>query len=555
MNADEVKQLPAARACLHGTGLDKEQIDKPFVAIVYSPNEICPGHLRLEELANAVKRGIESNGGTGIKITSGVGICDGIAMGHDGMNYSLPSRELNRDSVIANVKAYSGLFQGVVYIPACDKNIPGQLMAAARLKHLAGGFVTPGPMMPGYMWDVDKKAMVALDVVSAFGAEASHKLGRISDEKYEQVMELSCPGPGSCAGLFTANSMACVTEALGLTLPGMATTHAVDNKKLRLATETGRQVMQMIERGVTLEDVLTEEAFYNAFVVDMAIGASTNTVLHVPAIAKAAGYDFDLDRINEISERTPNLVRISPASQYRMLDFERAGGIPVVMKRLGNLLKVIGTEYDTKTITGLLQQRLEEVFDNGQTDVIRSLENPHSQTGGIAVYRGNLAPEGSVIKESGINPAVPARGVYTARVFDDEQTATDYINAGKVQKGDVVVIRSVGPAGAPGMPEMLRATSAIKELGLDLYVALITDGRFSGGTAGNCVGHVAPEAYNGGPIALLRDGDQVEIDRNKKQINYLGDELAFDCRRDSWKRVENPVQDEILINYRALFAK
>lgn len=552
MNSNEVKKLPAARACLHGTGLDKEQIDKPLVAIVYSPNEICPGHTRLEELANAVKRGIESEGGTGIKMTAGVGVCDGIAMGHDGMKYSLPSRELNRDSVVDMVLAH-GCFEGVVYIGACDKNLPGYLMAAATLRHLPGIFVTPGPMMPGCV--EGKRA----DVVTSFAADAQFALKKIDENLYNKIMEESCPGSGSCAGLFTANSMACVTEALGLTVPGMATAHSVDYKKIRLATESGRRVMEMVQSGIGLDKILTESAFYNALVVDMAIGASTNTVLHVPAIAKAAGYDFNLDDINEISAKTPNMLRLSPASEHRMIDFDYAGGIPVVMKRLSHLLKMRDGSGDTLTVTGFLEQRLASVEDNGLADVIKSADNPYSPTGGIAVYRGNLAPNGAVIKESGVDSSVPKIFEGTARVFNDELEATRYIKSGQVQKGDVIVIRYEGPAGGPGMREMLYPTSAIKGLKMDKDVALLTDGRFSGGTAGICIGHIEPEAYAGGPIAYLKDGDRVIIDMNKREINVDLDQSDLEMRKADWttwnRRVEKPAPTEILKNYRALFSK
>ncbi len=541
MDAKQVKKLPAARACLYGTGIDKSQIDKPSVAIVYSQNEICPGHVHLDHLASAVQRGVAEAGGAGFKMNLGLGVCDGIAMGHDGMKYSLPSRELNRDSVVDMIKAH-GLFEGVVYIGACDKNIPGYLMAAAALKDMPGIFVTAGPMLPG---NVDGEGA---DVVTAFAADAQYALDKIDQNKYDKIMEESCPTVGSCAGLFTANSMACVTEALGLTLPGMATAHAVDNKKYRLATQTGRRIMELLRSNVTVSDILTEEAFYNALVVDMAIGASTNTVLHVPAIAKEAGYDFDLEKINEISENTPNLLRLSPAGEYRMNDFDRAGGIPVVMSRLRDLLNP-----NVKLVAGSLESRINDVEDNGNTDVIKSVEKPHSSSGGIAVYRGNLAPEGSVIKESGVDPAVSSRFEGTARVFEDELDATEYIKAGKVVKGDVVIIRYEGPAGGPGMREMLYPTSAIKGLEMDKEVALLTDGRFSGGTAGICIGHIEPEAYNKGPIALVEDGDKIVIDMDKKEINLV--DVDLQSRAENWERVEKPTPTKILSNYRKGFAK
>ena len=545
----KVKSLPAARACLYGVGLDKAQMDRPLVAIVYSHNEICPGHYHLDRLAESVRRGIEAESGTGIRMNAGVGVCDGIAMGHEGMKYSLPGRELNRDAVVDMVRAH-GVFDGVVYIGACDKNIPGYLMAAAAMRDLPGIFVTAGPMMPGC---VEGKAA---DVVTSFAADAQLPLGVINRQQYDQIMEQSCPGSGSCAGLFTANSMACVTEALGLTLPGMATAHAVDNKKLRMATESGRQVMRMIREGRTIGDILTEDAFYNAFVVDMAIGASTNTVLHVPAIAKEAGYEFDLGRINEISGATPNILRLSPAGEHRMIDFDRAGGIPMVMKRLEELLILERSDVEyVRTVDGFLPDRLCQLPDRGDTSVIKSVENPYSRTGGIAVYRGNLAPNGAVIKESGVSADVPRVFRGRAKVFDDEIECSDAIKAGKVSKGTVIVIRYEGPAGGPGMREMLYPTSAIKGLKMDKDVALITDGRFSGGTAGICIGHIEPEAYNGGDIAFLRDGDEITIDMDKKEINHSLDVKDINARRATMPRVEKPTRDHILKNYRKNFAK
>jgi dihydroxy-acid dehydratase len=548
MNTQEVKKLPAARACMYGAGLDKAQIDRPMVAIVYSHNEICPGHVHLDNLARAVQTGIAEAGGTGIRMNAGVGVCDGIAMGHEGMKYSLPSRELNRDAVVDMILAH-GCFEGVVYIGACDKNIPGYLMAAAALKNMPGIFVTAGPMLPG---NINGKGA---DVVTAFSADAQYALGQITQEEYDRIMEESCPTIGSCAGLFTANSMACVTEALGLTLPGMATAHAIDNRKYRMATQTGRRIMEMIKEGIALKDILTEEVFYNALAIDMAIGASTNTVLHVPAIAKEAGYDFDLDKINEISGKTPNILKLAPATDYRMVHLDRAGGIPLVMKRLSEVLHL-----DVKTVIGSLEDRLKAIEDRGDTEVVKTIKEPYSPTGGIAVYRGNLAPGGSVIKESAVDSSVPKIFRGKARVFEDESEATAYIKAGKVKPGDVMIIRNEGPAGGPGMREMLYPTSAVKALKLEngdameKHVALLTDGRFSGGTAGLCFGHIEPEAYNRGPVGLVENRDEIEIDREKREISLLVKENEMERRKNSWKRHEKPVLTEILRNYRKRFA-
>ncbi len=542
MDTKHVKDLPAARSLLYGAKYDKEQLSKPLVAIIYSQNNITPGHLHLDDLADSIRLGVAEGGGTGVKMNVGLGICDGIAMGHDGMKYSLPSRELNRDSSIAMIMAH-GVFDGVVFIGACDKNIPGYLMAAAGLD-MSVVFVTTGPMMSGCV--NGKEA----DVVDSFAADAQYALDEINKEDYETILESSCPSAGSCAGLFTANSMACVTEALGLTVPGMATTLAVDNKKYRLATQSGRAVMDMIKKGVSVKQIMTEDAFYNAFVVDMAIGASTNTVLHIPAIAKEAGYDFDINKINEISKKTPNILKISPASSFRMDAFDNAGGIPLVMKRLQDLLNL-----DCITITGNLKDRINKTIDKGFTTIIKTKDKPHSPSGGIAVYRGNLAPEGSVIKESGVDVSVPLIFNGIARVFDDEALATEFIKAGKVQKGDIIIIRYEGPAGGPGMREMLYPTAAIKGLGLDKEVALITDGRFSGGTSGICIGHVEPEAYNGGPIALVKDGDKIKIDREKKEITLLIDNDTWQSRKSHLERVEKPTPTQLLRNFRSLFTK
>lgn len=548
--ANEVKARPAARSLLYATGLDEEQINKPLIAVIYNPNQITPGHIHLDSIAMAMKIGIHEAGGVGILIPTGIGICDGIAMGHDGMKESLVSREANMNAAISHVLGH-GVFEGVGYIQACDKNAPGLQMAAAYMKWLPQAFATAGAMKPGCAGG--KPA----DVVTAFGAEVEHNLGQISDRQYEDVLLNCCPGAGSCSGLFTANSLACLAEALGIALPGMATAHATDTKKIRLATQTGRQIMKMIADGITMEDILTEDAFYNAFVVDMAIGASSNTVLHVPAVAEQAGYTFDLNRINEISYNTPNILRISPASDQHMSDFEMAGGVPVVMKRLRDKLKTKGV----MTISGPLEERLDKTYDNGDTTVIKSPDKPYSLQGGLVIYHGNLAPEGAVIKESGIAEGVPDIFKGTAVVFDDEQSCTKYINAGKVKKGDVIIIRYEGPAGSPGMPEMLYPTSSISkqkaddDVTMDHYVALLTDGRFSGGTKGLSAGHVAPEAYNGGPIAFVQNGDQIIIDRNKKTIDLILGDDEWAKREAAWIRVEKPAPSPATAAYRQQFTK
>ncbi|HDH27772.1 MAG TPA: dihydroxy-acid dehydratase, partial [Euryarchaeota archaeon] len=494
MNPMDVKKLPAAKALLYGVGLDSEEIDKPLIAVVNSFNEIVPGHIHLNELADAAKNGVREAGGVPLEFPV-IGVCDGIAMGHNGMKYSLPSRELIADMVEDMVRAH-GIFEGIVFLAACDKNVPGLLMAAARLD-MPSIFVTAGPMLPG------EHNNQCVDIHNAFAADGQLAKGKITVDEYESIVRKCCPGPGSCAGLYTANSMACVTEALGISLPGCATAHAVHEKKRRLATESGRRIMELIKKGVTARKVMNEVAFENAFAVDMAIGGSTNTVLHIPAIAEEAGYTFDLERINDISRKTPNIVKIAPSSDFMMLDFEKAGGVPAVMCEL----KKSGLIKDTVTVSG--ETWAEASVEN--RSVIRSVDNPYSVKGGILILKGSLAPAGAVIKESGVAKDVPDPFIGSARVFESEEAATEYIKNGELEAGTVIVIRYEGKAGGPGMREMLYPTSAISGLGLDSEIALITDGRFSGATKGISIGHVEPEAYFGGAIAFVEDGDEISI--------------------------------------------
>jgi dihydroxy-acid dehydratase len=536
MNSKQVKKLVIARECLYGARLDATQIDKPMVAIVYSENEICPGHMHLSQLADAVRRGIESEGGTGIKMNAGVGICDGIAMGHEGMKYSLPSRELNRDAVVSMVKAH-GIFDGVVYIGACDKNLPGYLMAAACLKDLPGIFVTAGPMLAG---NFNGKH---IDAVASYATLLA--LGKISREECEEIIACADPTLGTCSGLFSANSMACATEALGLSISGMATANAIGNKKYRLAVASGRQIMRLIKEKILVGDILTEAAFYNAITVMAAVGASTNTMLHLPAIAAEAGYDLSIDKINKISGQTPNILQLSPANHYSMDDFNNAGGLPLVMKRLQKFL-----DLDTETVAGKLREILNGVIDNGVFDIIKTPAKPYTASGGIAIYKGNLAPQGSVIKESAVDQSVPMKFSGIAKVFNSEEDAVAYINAGKLQTGDIIVIRYEGPAGGPGMREMLYPTSAITGLKMDTEVALLTDGRFSGATAGICIGHIQPEAYNGGPIAFLQDGDKIEINRQEREINVLIDDKIWECRKADYHKIKKVAGTKILEQFR-----
>jgi len=536
MKPAEVKNLPAARALLYGIGLDDKEIEKPIVAVVNSFNEIVPGHMHLRELSEAAKSGVLEAGGVPLEFPA-IGVCDGIAMGHEGMKYSLPSRELIADLVEDMIRAH-GIFEGVLFLAGCDKNVPGLLMAAARLD-MPSIFVTAGPMLPG---EYEGRC---IDIHNAFAADGQYAKGRLSKEEYIGIITRCCPGPGSCAGLYTANSMACVTEALGMSLPGCSTAHAVHEKKRRLATKSGRRLMDLIREGITARMIMNETAFENALAVDMAIGGSTNTVLHIPAIAREAGYDFSLDRINEISRRTPNIVKIAPSSSYMMIDFERAGGVPAVISQL----KKKGIVKDTLTVHGSAWTEA-EIQDE---KVIRPVESPYSRTGGIAILKGTLAPEGAVIKESGVSPEVPEPFIGEAAVFNSEEEATEFIKSGELRKGMVIVIRYEGKAGGPGMREMLYPTSAITGLGLDAEVALVTDGRFSGATRGISVGHVEPEAYFGGPIALVENGDRIRISLGERRIDLLVDEEELDKRREGWQPPEKEVNRGVLSNYRAYF--
>ncbi|MFQ5975979.1 MAG: dihydroxy-acid dehydratase, partial [Candidatus Hydrothermarchaeales archaeon] len=524
MKSEDIKKLPAARALLFSLGLDEDEIERPIIAVVNSFNEIVPGHIHLNEIVKHIKYGVREAGGTPLEFPT-IGVCDGIAMGHDGMKYSLPSREMIADMIEDMVLAH-GIFDGIVFVAACDKNVPGHLMAAARLD-MPSIFITAGPMLPG-----SYKGRL-LDVKDAFAADGQYAKGVLTKEEYDGIIKNCCPGPGSCAGLFTANSMACVTEALGLSLPGCATAHALDDKKKEIATATGKRILGLVKEGTSTKNILNETAFENAFAVDMAIGGSTNTVLHIPAIAKEVGYEFDLDRINDISRRTPNIVKISPSSDFRMIDFDKAGGIPAVISQL----KKKGIVVDTLTVHGTSWPEA-EILD---TNIIKPIEEPYSNTGGIAILRGSLAPAGSVIKESGVAGDVPDPFEGTARVFESEEEATDFIKNEKLEKGLVIVIRYEGPAGGPGMREMLYPTSAITGLGKDKEIALITDGRFSGATKGICIGHIEPEAYFGGPIAFVKDKDKVKIDLKNRRLDLIVDDKEMEERRKAWKPLEKEI--------------
>ena len=486
------------RSLYHALGLTEEEISRPLVGIVSSFNEIVPGHMNVDKIVDAVKLGVAMAGGTPI-VFPAIAVCDGIAMGHVGMKYSLVTRDLIADSTEAMVMAHG--FDALVMVPNCDKNVPGLLMAAARC-NLPTVFVSGGPMLAGRV-DGKKTSLSAMfEAVGAFNA------GKIDERKLAEFEKKTCPTCGSCSGMYTANSMNCLTEAIGMGLRGNGTIPAAYSSRIELAKHAGMAVMELWKKNIRARDIMTKEAIENALTVDMALGCSTNSMLHLPAIAHECGCDIDLDVANEISEKTPNLCHLAPAGRVYMEDLEEAGGVYAVMKELSkkNLLHL-----DCMTVTGkTLGENIADAT-NLDKEVIRPIENPYSTTGGIAVLKGNLAPEGSVVKRSAVAPEM-LHHIGPAKVFDCEECAQEAINAGKIVAGDVVVIRYEGPKGGPGMREMLNPTSAIMGMGLGNSVALITDGRFSGATRGACVGHITPEAASGGLIALVKDGDVIEID-------------------------------------------
>jgi dihydroxy-acid dehydratase len=493
------------RSLLKSMGFTDEEIKRPLIGVVNAQSEIVPGHMHLDQIARGVKEGIRLAGGTPIEFPS-IGVCDGISMGHEGMKYSLPSRELIADSCEAMAKAHS--FDGLVFIPNCDKIVPGMLMAARRID-IPAIFVSGGPML-----SLERKGKY-VDLNSVFEGVGAYKAGEIGIEELQELEDSSCPGCGSCSGMFTANSMNCLTEAIGMGLPGNGTIPAVYAERARLAKEAGMKIMDLVRDQLKPSDILTWEAFENALTVDMALGCSTNSILHLTAIAYEAGIDLDLERINEMSNRVPNLCKLAPAGHHHVQDLYSAGGVQAVMKELSkkDLLNL-----DLLTVTG---KRVGENINRATVkdhEVIRRVESPYSDTGGIAVLKGNLAPDGAVVKRSAVaKEMLVHRGV--AKVFNSEEEAILAIYAGGIQKGDVVVIRFEGPKGGPGMREMLSPTSAICGMGLDRDVALITDGRFSGATRGASIGHVSPEAMEGGPIAVVQEGDIICIDIHQGRLD------------------------------------
>ena len=501
------------RALYHALGLTEEEISKPLVGIVSSYNEIVPGHMNLDKIVDAVKLGVAMAGGTPI-VFPAIAVCDGIAMGHKGMKYSLVTRDLIADSTEAMTLAHG--FDALVMVPNCDKNVPGLLMAAART-NIPTVFVSGGPMLAGR---IDGKKT---SLSSMFEAVGSYSAGNLSEEKLTEYECKACPTCGSCSGMYTANSMNCLTEALGMGLGGNGTIPAVYSSRIELAKRAGMAVMELVKKDIRPRDIMTKEAFYNALTVDMALGCSTNSMLHIPAIAHECGIEINLDIANEISAKTPNLCHLAPAGRTYMEDLDEAGGVYAVMNELAKKGLI---NADCMTITGKTMGENIKGCENKNTDVIRPVDNPYSETGGIAVLRGNLAPDGSVVKRSAVLPEMLIHEG-PARVFDSEEDAQEAINAGKIKPGDVVVIRYEGPKGGPGMREMLNPTSAIMGMGLGNSVALITDGRFSGATRGACIGHVSPEAASGGMIGIVKDGDiiSINIPENTLQLKVPDEEI------------------------------
>jgi len=524
-----------ARGLLRADGLKEEDFKKPFVGVASAYSEIVPGHITLRKLTELVKKGIRDAGG--IPFEFGMpGICDGIAMGHQGMRYSLPSRDIIADSVELMISSH--LFDGWVGVTNCDKITPGMLMAAGRL-NIPAAMVTGGPMEPG---EYNGKR---LDLISIFEAIGSYKKGEMSEKELKEIEKRSCPGAGACAGLFTANSMACMTEALGLSIPGSATIHATDKKKEEIAYETGKLIVELIKKDLKPKDIVTKNSFENAIRVDMGIGGSSNTVLHLPAVANAFGIDLPLKLFDKISKEIPHLVNLRPGGPFFMRDFDDAGGIPQILIRLKDKLNL-----ETKTVMGNTLGDFLKKIKLVKSDTIRTIDNPYHKQGGIAILKGNLAPNGSVVKQTAVSEKI-MKFEGKAKVFESEEAATKAILAGKIKSGMVVVIRYEGPKGGPGMREMLEPTSLIAGMGLSESVALITDGRFSGGTRGPCIGHVSPEAFDKGPIAAVKDGDTIRIDIPKRKL-----EIALtDKEIEERLTVAKPPKKDIpgmLLRYRKL---
>lgn len=527
------------RSLLFALGLTEEEMKRPLVGIVSSYNEIVPGHMNLDKITEAVKAGVRAAGGTPIMFPA-IAVCDGIAMGHIGMKYSLVTRDLVADSTEAMVTAHQ--FDGLVMIPNCDKSVPGLLMAAARL-NIPTIFCSGGPMLAGHLKDGRRTCLSHM-----FEAVGAYHAGTLDEEGVLDYEENACPSCGSCSGMYTANSMNCLTEAIGMALSGNGTIPAPYSARIRFAKETGMKIMELIEKDIKPRDIMTAQAFHNAETVDMALGCSTNTMLHLPAIAHEAGIEISFDMSNEISAKTPNLCHLAPAGDTFMEDLDRAGGVYAVMKEL---TKKGLLDTGVMTVTGKTMEENLQNVSNKDTEVIRPIDNPYSQNGGIAVLKGNLAPDGCVVKQSAVAPEM-MKHEGPARVFDSEEEAIETIYAGKIKAGDVVVIRYEGPKGGPGMREMLNPTSAICGMGLGECVALITDGRFSGATRGAAIGHVSPEAAAGGNIALVHEGDIISIDIKNCSIELKVSDSELEERRKAWVCPEPKVKTGYLARYAKL---
>ena len=524
------------RAILKCLGVTESDMDKPFIAIANSYTTVVPGHMHLNRLAEFVKAGIRAAGGVPFEFNT-IAICDGLTMGHKGMHYSLPSRELIADSIEVMVEA--NRFDGIVLLTNCDKITPGMLMAAARL-NIPSIVVTGGPMLSGIFRGK------RVDVTSIFEAVGEVAAGKMSMEELKMVEDYAFPGCGSCNGMYTANSMACITEALGLSMPGCATALAVSSAKLRIAKESGEKIVDLVKRDLRPSDILRLEAFENAIMVDMALGGSTNTVLHLKAVAKEAGVDLPLSLFDDLGRKTPHLCDMRPSGPYDLQELDAAGGIPAVMKELKPLIHLEPITVTGKTVGDNIKDAA--VYDRR---VIKTLENPVHKEGGIAILTGSLAPRGAVVKATAISPNILVHKG-PAKVFDSEEEAMSAILGGEIEKGDVIVIRYEGPKGGPGMREMLSPTAAVAGMGLSDSVVLVTDGRFSGATRGPCIGHVSPEAAEGGPIAVVEDGDEIEVDVPRRILNILLEEDELEARLERWKPRPPRVEKGYLRRYSML---
>lgn len=522
------------RSLFKALGYIDREIERPLIGVVNSFNEIVPGHVHLNDLAKAVKAGVYMAGGTPIEFPV-IAVCDGIAMNHTGMKYSLASRELIADSIEVMAEAHP--FDGLVLITSCDKVVPGMLMVAARL-NIPAIVISGGPMFAGrYKGD-------NISLSNLFEAVGKVYAGSMTGQELHEVEEAACPGCGSCSGMFTANSMNCLTEALGMALPGNGAVPAASAARRRLAKETGVQIMKLVEEDIRPSDIMTKEAFLNGLAVDMALGCSTNTILHLPAIAHEAGVEISLDMVNEVSERTPNLCKLSPIGAHFMQDLDEAGGIGAVIAELSKK-GLIGLE--ALTVSGKVRDNIQGK-EVSRRDVIRSVEEPYSPSGGIAILRGNLAPDGAVVKKAGVAPEM-LKHSGPARVFESEEEACEAISNRRINKGDVIVIRYEGPKGGPGMREMLTPTSTIAGLGMDKDVALLTDGRFSGATRGASIGHISPEAADGGPMAIIKEGDIIEIDIPNNSLNVALSDGEIEARLKDWQPPEPKIKKGYLVRY------